>query len=362
MKRLHHFILLAGCALLLVSCNDRAPSAASSRIVAGVDFTALFAPPRQSEIEAVQRDWDSRKPTAQNFAEVARATTYLGAATATVRAVSHTVDGLRHYGLIIAPSGAAERSLPVLLYAHGGESGISVPEVLYIATVMNGANAGRFVYVAPSFRSETLDFYSQEFVSDGPPSPWDRDVDDALALLEAALANTPAADPNRLGVLGVSRGACVAMLLAVRDPRLRLVVEYFGPTDFFGTFVQQVTEEILLGNPRDLPGLNYLTETLLRPLQAGSLTLAQARLELLRRSPVYFAHRLPPLQLHHGTADPIVPVSEGERLREVLQGLARPAADFEFHFYPGGQHHPASLPGCPERTQNFLARLLAGGG
>jgi len=361
MNRYGRLLLACACALLLVSCNGQSPTAAASRVVAGVDFTALFAAPSQSEIETVLRDWESRKAPAQDFVEVAKATTYLGTGTATVRVVSHMVDGLKHYGLIVVPNGAAGRSLPLLVYTHGGESGISVPEVLYFASVMNGTNAGRFVYVAPSFRSEPVDFYGQEYVSEGPPSPWDRDVDDALALLEAALASTPAADPNRLGVLGVSRGACVAMLMAIRDPRLQLVVEYFGPTDFFGKFVQQVAEETLRGNPRDLPGLKYLNETLLLPLQAGTLTLAKARLELLRRSPVYFARRLPLLQLHHGTEDAVVPVSEGERLREVLQSLARPAAADEFYFYPGGQHHPATLAGSPERTQTFLARLLAGG-
>jgi hypothetical protein len=50
-----------------------------------------------------------------------------------------------------------------------------------------GSGQDGFVFVAPSFRSEPLDFGGTPYVSAGEPSPWDRDVDDALALLNAAI-------------------------------------------------------------------------------------------------------------------------------------------------------------------------------
>jgi len=171
-----------------------------------------------------------------------------------------------------------------------------------------------YVFVIPSFRAERLTFGGVNYLSDGPPSPWDRDVDDALALLNVAVATTPEADDTRVGVIGFSRGACVAMLMAERDPRIDVVVEFFGPTDFFGPFVQEVTREALLGTLRDLPGLAYLNNTLIQPLKNGDLTIDEVRLEMVRRSPVYFAELLPQLQVHHGTADNTVPVGEAERL------------------------------------------------
>ena len=61
--------------------------------------------------------------------------------------------------------------------------------------------------------------------SDGNASPWDWDVDDALALLDVAISTTPEANSDRIGVLGISRGADVAMLMAIRDPRIDAVVE-----------------------------------------------------------------------------------------------------------------------------------------
>ncbi len=216
------------------------------------------------------------------------------------------------------------------------------------------------MYVAPSFRSEPLTFNTLQYVSGGDPSPWDRDVDDALALLNATLETTPEADPARIGVLGFSRGACVGLLMAIRDPRIDLVVEFFGPTDFFGPFVQEVVEEALRGQPRDLPGLDYLNRTFLQPLKSGELTIEDVRPELLRRSPVYFASHLPQVQVHHGTADDVVPVGEAQRLIEVMQQLGRAPPEFEYYLYFGGGHNPLELPGSIQRALAFLGRLVTG--
>ncbi len=179
--------------------------------------------------------------------------------------------------------------------------------------------------------------------------------------MNAVLASTPEADPDRIGVLGFSRGGAVGLLMAARDPRIDLIVEFFGPTDFFGPFVQDVVEEALRGSPRDLPGLAYLNAEFIQPLKRGEVTIADMRLELLRRSPVYFADRLPQLQIHHGTADEVVPVGEAERLIEVMVALGRSTPEFERYLYPGGTHNPLSLSGSIPRTQSFIGRLLAPG-
>jgi hypothetical protein len=145
--------------------------------------------------------------------------------------------------------------------------------------------------------------------------------------------------------------------MAIRDPRIDVVVEFFGPTDFFGPFVQEVVEEALLGTPRDLPGLAYLDQRFIQPLKDGQLAIGDVRLELVRRSPVYYAQQLPQLQVHHGTADAVVPVGEAERLIEVMSALGRGAPGFEAYLYPDGEHDPLTLDGSIERTLEFLGRL-----
>jgi dipeptidyl aminopeptidase/acylaminoacyl peptidase len=90
------------------------------------------------------------------------------------------------------------------------------------------------------------------------------------------------------------------------------------------------------------------------------LTIEDARPALVRRSPVYFARRLPQTQVHHGTADATVPVGEARRLIEVMQALGRTPPDFESYIYEGGVHNPLSLTGSIERSLAFLRRLTGG--
>lgn len=347
-------------ALLLISaCDDS--TAPTGRIVEGVDFEVLFAPPTAAEVNAVLADWGSRDVTANSVMEVVTSAQQIGGVAATLRVLSHVVDGATHYGAVLAPDNVVPGTMPVLIYLHGGDGGVDVDELLSLLPIVLGLNQSAYVLVAPSFRSEPLEFGGTTYLSGGEPSPWDRDVDDALALLNAVLANTPQANPERIGVLGFSRGAGVALLMAARDPRIDVVVEFFGPTDFFGPFVQDVVEEALRGSPRDLPGLAYLNAEFIQPLKRGEFTIAEMRPELVRRSPVYFADRLPDLQIHHGTADEVVPVGEAERLIAVMVALGRSEPDFESYLYPGGTHNPLSLDLSIPRSQTFLGRLLAPG-
>ena len=51
----------------------------------------------------------------------------------------------------------------------------------------------------------------------------------------------------------------------MRDQRIDAVVEFFGPTDFFGEYAREIFEEALEGELRDLPGLEYFNETVIQP-------------------------------------------------------------------------------------------------
>ena len=328
-------------------------------IVEGVNFTKLFAEPSSDEISAIFEEWDSRDVSAQSIEEVVASSVPFGSTQTTVRIVSHKVNEVRHFGAIVVPKDRQMGSLPILIYLHGGDKGENIDATLTYLPLAFGSIQDSFVYVVPSFRSERLVFGGAEYLSEGEPSPWDYDVDDALAFLNVALATTPEANPERIGVIGFSRGACVGMLMAVRDSRIDLTIEFYGPTDFFGSFAQEVIEEALQGKPRDLPCLDYLNNKFLQPLKSGDIPIKDIRVELLRRSPVYFAQRLPKLQVHHGTADKIVYVSQAKRLIEVMQELDRSEVDFEFYLYEGGRHDPLTLYGCIDHTQDFLALLLA---
>jgi dipeptidyl aminopeptidase/acylaminoacyl peptidase len=348
--------LLVG--LVALGCSDDPTGPAEQdRIVEGVDLDVLFAPPTESEIAAVLADWSGRAPAAADV-EVERDTVVeVAGLELRVRIVGHVVDGIRHYGAVLALDGLPAPA-PVIVYAHGGDGGVAVEDLLAQFPFL-GEDASRYVWVVPSFRSEALRFAGSAWASEGTPSPWDRDVDDALALIDVALDIESAADPERFAVLGFSRGAGVALLMGIRDERIDRVVDFFGPTDFFDVFFQDIVEEALRAGAGDLPGLGFLDATYVQPLRRGELTIAEVRPQLVRRSAVLFAERLPAVQLHHGTGDVVVGVSQARSLVDAMADLGRTEPDFQPFIYEGGGHNPLTLTGSVARTTAFLSGLLA---
>ena len=336
--KLFVFCLLA---LVLVGCDNTG----SNEEELLVDIESLFLPPTASELATIQADWAGRDVSAQGVEVLAEdVESFVGFPESRVQIVSHTVTGLSHVGAIVVPTGAQESSLPVLVYNHFGDEGVDLDATLgLISFGLTGINSD-YILVVPAFRSETLTYNGQDYTAEGPQSPWDFDVDDSIALLNVALEMVPEADDSRIGVLGVSRGGGVSLLMAARDPRIDVVVEYFGPTDFLVGSAVETTEEALRGDARDLPGIDYLNNTFLFPYQQGILSLEDMRREYIRRSPVYFVDDLPLVQVHHGNQDDIVPVDHATSLEMALSASSKPASEYEVYLYPTAGHDLLQMP------------------
>ena len=109
---------------------------------------------------------------------------------------------------------------------------------------------------------------------------------------------------------------------------------------------------------RALFNSDFFKNDILLPYLAGSLELADARSELIRRSPLYFADRLPPVQIHHGTEDDVVPPSQSARLAGKLETLG---SWHQYFTYPGAGHEfPLGLDQIP-RMLLFVENLLRAG-
>jgi dipeptidyl aminopeptidase/acylaminoacyl peptidase len=267
------------------------------------------------------------------------------------------VGSVTHFGAIVSPDNAEAESLPLVVYLHGGDDGVDVSELLTVLPIALASSQDDYVYLVPSFRSEELRYNGVTHTSTGDASPWDRDADDVMSFIDVAISLVPAIDPERIGLVGFSRGACVAMLTGIRDERVDLVIEFFGPTDFYSEWAEDIFADALSGSLRDLPGLSTLNTDVIQPLKAGTMTYAEVRLEMLRRSPVYFVDLLPPTQGHHGTLDNVVPVSQANILKAAFVAEGLPATDHTVYIYTGGSHNPLSLLGSFERARGFLGRL-----
>lgn len=342
---------------LAASAGASSVTVAAQAIDFEAELDALFAPAAAAEIATVRDDWAGRDPAPSEMVVELEEEFALGESVARLRIVSHLVAGVRHVGAIIVPAGAAPESLPVLMYAHGGDGGVTIDDVQFIAEALGGLRT-RFLYVIPSFRSEPLRHGGRAWVSEGPSGHWDYDVDDAIALASIAFESTPEAMPGAYSVIGGSRGAGVALLTAIRDERVERVVAFYGPTDFFDPWVRAIVWKAALDGPWDLPGLIHLDSTVIQPYVRGAIDMPEARLELVRRSSVLYADDLPAVQLHHGTADFTVPVSQAESLMRTMEALGRGAPRFEAFIYEGGGHDFWSLDGALSRAADFIAESL----
>lgn len=135
--------------------------------------------------------------------------------------------------------------------------------------------------------------------------PWMDTVRDALGFA----GSHEDADPNHIGVIGISLGAALGLAVSSKDKRIKALVNYFGP---------------------------------------------------LPQGAIANGSRLPPTLVLHGAADPIVPVSNAYAVEELLRQQNVP---HEVKVYPGqghgfrGEAHRDAL----QRSLAFLQRHLANG-
>ena len=347
----------AGIQTLMIAAGVAATGVNVYAIDLEAELDNFFAAPTAAEIEAVRADWAARDISPVDVFVEFTETYPLDETPATLRVVSHQVGEVRHYGAILAPDSAAPGTLPVLMYLHGGDSGVDVGNVDIVGHFL-GERRDSFIYVIPSFRNERLEYGDSVWVSTGPGGHWDYDVDDALALLNVALELTPQAKSEGVIIIGGSRGAGVAMLAGIRDERIENIVAFFGPTDFFDDWVRQIVREAVLGRPRKLTGVAHMDSTFVQPYMRGEIELAEVRLELVRRSSVLFAEDLPAVQLHHGDSDETVAVSQAYSMIRAMEALGREPPEFEAFIYEGGGHDVFDLRGAIPRAVGFLWRAL----
>lgn len=330
-------------------------------IIEGVNFDSLFASPTEFELQAISDEWQNREIISSNINVVFKKDLSIGSKNYDLRVISQEINNNIHYFATINPQNADENSLPILTYLHGGESGVNISKVTTFSEINVNFREmiDNFIIVIPSFRSEPIIINdSLSFISEGEPSPWNYDVDDALASIQAAIDITPEIDSSQIAIFGISRGACVGMLMSIRDPKIDVVVEFFGPTDFLGDYVKEILYQTLKGGEYDLPGFNYLNENYIQPLKNDENSIEETRIELIRRSPVYFINDLAPLQVHHGTADEIVLISQAERIIEVCNKANFNENRFESYIYDSYGHNEFTVMYGMENALRFINNFI----
>lgn len=175
-------------------------------------------------------------------------------------------------------------------------------------------------------------------------------ADDARTAI-AWLARQPAIDPGRIGLLGHSEGALVAMSAAARQAPVRFLVLMAGSSRPGAEIVAEQQRYGIARFVADLPEprRSALADSLQREAARLIALLAESSLPLayfLAHDPREVAGRLRlPALVLHGESDRQVPVSQAEELAEALRRRGAPVAVRRFPstnhlFLPDGDGDP----------------------
>ncbi len=319
-------IFLLFMALLFVGCKSGGGSghnpAASQPLTESFEYRTLSP----DDLAEVQRVWASRDLSPQDVQVVAQQK----AANYSVTVYEHRLGVHKHYGAVVVPTSGSRASYPVVVSLDGLDQ--QNPSMA-LENNLRYYNA-QYVMVVPVFRGRTLRYNGQSFSAGGDfCDAWDGATDDAIAFLNIAQAHTPEANLQRVLASGYSRGATVALLMAERDKRVKVVVAGAGPVDFYR---QEVANRY---------GSQYQCQFL------NGKTPAQSRLRMLASSPLFF-NVLPSVEAVHlfqGAADTVVPAWNGDLMHAFLLPQS---VTVSYHLYPGLRHENVFQDGAFLATWN----------
>ena len=248
------------------------------------------------------------------------------------------------------PSDYAGDPLPVVVFFYGGAFEMGNKHQLALYDVHTLPRDG-FAVVSIDYRLSDVA---------GFPAPME-DAANALRWVENH-AGEYNLDPERIGVWGMSAGGMMAAFVGtggldhvvaaeaqVSRPRVRAVVDYYGPTDFLqGDEHAPADVELGWRSAGSWPS-RYL---------GGALADIPARVAAADPT-TYVTPDDPPFLIVHGDQDDIVPLHQSELLHAALVAAG---VDAELYIVKNGGHARGGEFGSEQlhrRTVDFLRRYLA---
>lgn len=167
------------------------------------------------------------------------------------------------------------------------------------------------------------------------------EVDDVISGIDYVKSQGLVKD-NRVGLYGQSHGAAVAMLASSRDPDIKAVVEEAGFSDAVDLYYNVVN------NPD--PNIRSLLNDA-EFMKAGTPETAPE--EYAVRSAINYAGSITaPTLIIHGAKDPLIPVSQAQRMYEALKAGGTVT---EIKIYPNEAHTVSDPAGRVEVWELTLA-------
>ena len=242
--------------------------------------------------------------------------------------ISYPSGDLDITGYMYVPKGSGP--FPVVILNHGYYD----PELYSTGTgtqrVADFLARQGYLAIAPDYRNFGESSVGESLLRVGY-------MEDVLNLVSST-KTIDKADPSRIGMWGHSMGGGIAIKAAVVSNRIRAVA-LFGSVgadekdNYYWNGVTRVKVHQVFGLPEQNPGPYH------------------------RLSPINYLDSAPPMSIHHGEADEVVPVEYSEKLYGKMQEVGRPV---DYFTYPG-QPHTFQGEGwdlAMERVQAFFDRYL----
>jgi dienelactone hydrolase len=295
--------------MLLTGCSGGSEPSTES------EPTLAFPQPTAAELAKVRKEWDERDLSAREVSLVEEDDT----PEYTIRIYRHAVGANTHYGAVTIPKNAAAGSTPVLINADGldqSNPNISVEDQLRGA----GPILRDVVFLLPTFRGRNMLYRGASLQASGDfCDAYDGAADDAIAFLNVVADQVEEADMSRVMIRGGSRGGNTTLLVAARDPRIKIALAIAAPTDF-----NRLEVRARYGSQFEC---QFLTDK----------SAQQSRLRILASSPLYFPAlaNVAKVFIFHGESDSIVPVWNAT---EMAQRSEAAGVSVELYVYPGYGH------------------------
>lgn len=208
--------------------------------------------------------------------------------------ITYISDNLKVKGFLISPKRAGQ--YPCIIYNRGGnrEFGALTPErvIKYLAIMASWG----YVVAASQYRGNMGGEGQEQFGGD--------DINDVLNMIPL-LEQLPNADPDRIGMLGGSRGGLMTYKALTLTDRIKAAAIRCGVTDLIAwTEDRKDMDEVYMDL---IPGFD-----------------PEDRTTLISRSPVYWADKMcktTPILIMHGTSDwrvnPLSSIKMAEKLIEL---------------------------------------------
>ena len=325
-------------------------------------FADLLRPPTAEELRLVDDAWTRKTWDVAGTTRIGTTTVPVGPVRFAAHLYSFTLNGSPRCGAVLVPPDAADRRFAGLVdigdirWDYLDRDLTNGP---YVARIL-GDRARDFTLIVPCARGMGLRVGQLSSRAGGDRrDAWEGAAEDAMAFLTVALTETRRIDAARVGVYGYSRGGGVALIVGQRDPRVKAVLAFAPPTDFFvamgrpGVDWANRLEEASRdpGLPLDTRESQFL-DWFVRGREA--LPLRELRRRLSAASPLYFTERLPPFQVHQGDDDLAVPVRNATTLRD----RAGASAARGVLVYPNAGHMLDDTPAAATAREFFVRHLL----